>query len=323
MCNPSGRAVHFSRGRLARNTQLIDEVEHRRLTFGEIRHFGEPVVLLRVDVEVEVVGPAHAGGQPVIPDSLQRQRQRGVGARTSDRQVTAVLEEKRGQARVGFAGPHSLAPLIGWHSLCRGVRAQVDGHAAIESLVVFNVCSAQLGVGLVPQGFKAVHSSRCRIGAAEIGGDGNEESYAIRIADVQCPVVCCDVAALGDDANARLKGHALLAIAVHVFERVTFENQGVIALDSHVAGKCEVRKAEVAVDRRRLIACEARDQDVCGIGRKHFALEAEFAAGVVNMRNGFVEAKGSAITLLGVIAGKRNLDRSHGQVCTERRGPAK
>lgn len=73
--DPSGRAVHLARRGAAGCAHRIDQSEERRLTLREICNLGRPVILLRVDVEMKVVGPTHAAGEAVIPDALQGKRQ--------------------------------------------------------------------------------------------------------------------------------------------------------------------------------------------------------------------------------------------------------
>ncbi len=111
--HPSGRVVHLSRGGAARCAHHVDEREERRLALREVAHLGGPVVLLRVDVEVEVVGPAHAAGEPVVPDALQCERQWRVGARAGDGQVAPVLKEEREQFRIVCAILKRLAARVG------------------------------------------------------------------------------------------------------------------------------------------------------------------------------------------------------------------
>ena len=70
VANPSRGAVHLFRRSLACYAKTVDQGEERHLAFGEIRDFCSPVILLRIDVEMEVIGPAHAARQAVVPDTL-------------------------------------------------------------------------------------------------------------------------------------------------------------------------------------------------------------------------------------------------------------
>lgn len=76
MADPTGSAVQVHGGVPARFAQLVDQSEERSLRLGEVADFREPVVLLGVNVQVKVVGPAHAGCKTVVPNSLKCQRKR-------------------------------------------------------------------------------------------------------------------------------------------------------------------------------------------------------------------------------------------------------
>src|SRR5271155_1521684 len=63
MAHPSRGAIHLFRRFPARYTQPVNQSEQRRLAFTEIADLRSPVILLRVDVEVKVICPAHAARQ--------------------------------------------------------------------------------------------------------------------------------------------------------------------------------------------------------------------------------------------------------------------
>src|ERR1700675_830781 len=71
MGNPTRCAVHPFGGSLSCNLHLIDEVEQGLLRFRKVADLCKPIVLLGIDVEVEIICPTHAGGEAIIPNSLQ------------------------------------------------------------------------------------------------------------------------------------------------------------------------------------------------------------------------------------------------------------
>ena len=110
MAHPSRRAIHLFRRFAARYTQPVNQSKQRPLAFTEIADLRSPVILLRVDVEMKVICPAHAARQAVIPDTLQGQRQRRVRARTGDGEIASILKEEPYQFRIVRAGLNCLPP---------------------------------------------------------------------------------------------------------------------------------------------------------------------------------------------------------------------
>jgi len=147
-----------------------------------------------------------------------------------------------------------------------------------EGLVVFDVSGAKFSVGFVSQSFKSSQATSSRISTTVVGCNCGENRHAVGAAHMQRARARQDVPSFGEHADTRHISNALCTVAMQVFEGATVEDESVAALDCHFAGEREVPETEVATDGCRLIAGETGDQDIGGIGRKDFALEAEFAA---------------------------------------------
>ena len=78
VADPTARPVHPLRRAPPRHAQRLDQPKQRLVTLGEITGLCRPIVLLRVDVEMEIARPAHIAGQVIVPDALQVRRQRRV-----------------------------------------------------------------------------------------------------------------------------------------------------------------------------------------------------------------------------------------------------
>src|SRR5882672_10719991 len=145
MNDPSRSAIHVFGGFAAFRSQQIDQLEKRDLTLCEIADLGRPVILLCINVEMKIVRPFHAAGQAIVPDALQRERERGIGTRAGDGEVSSVLKKQGQQLRIGGAIFESFAPDVG--GLLPGYGwgfAQVDGCAPVESLVICDMGSPYL-----------------------------------------------------------------------------------------------------------------------------------------------------------------------------------
>src|SRR6185437_16465720 len=97
MADPSWRSVHFLRGPAAGDAKAVDQPEQWDLAFAEIANLGGPVILLGIDIEMKIIRPSHAACKAVVPYPLERQRQRGISARSGDSEISSVLEEQRQQ----------------------------------------------------------------------------------------------------------------------------------------------------------------------------------------------------------------------------------
>ena len=116
--HPARSVVEFPRSSGATYHQLIDEIEERFMTLGEIRHLCRPVVHLQVDVDVVITVP---GSLDVgTPDALQVCG-KAPWSRGGDQQVSSKLEEGRhqigvlltlsdpSQSQIGREVPHRLS----------------------------------------------------------------------------------------------------------------------------------------------------------------------------------------------------------------------
>src|SRR5258707_14104309 len=70
VADPAGGIVERLCGASARCAQLLNQGEQRSLRLRKISNLGEPVVLLGINVQMEVIGPTHTGSETVVPDSL-------------------------------------------------------------------------------------------------------------------------------------------------------------------------------------------------------------------------------------------------------------
>jgi hypothetical protein len=97
----------------AGSAQGFDQPEERLVAFGEVGDLDRPAVLVRIDVEVEIAGPAHVASEIIIPDPLEVGRQRRVLAGPGDEQVATVLEKLGDQRLIVPALPHTGEAFIG------------------------------------------------------------------------------------------------------------------------------------------------------------------------------------------------------------------
>jgi hypothetical protein len=65
------------------------------MAFTEIANLTQPVILLCVDVQVKIISPPHAGGEPIVPNTLQGEGQGRIFARSCDHQIAPILKEQR------------------------------------------------------------------------------------------------------------------------------------------------------------------------------------------------------------------------------------
>src|ERR1700739_3221875 len=143
--HPSRSAIHFLRCRTPVFSHDFNQTKKRKLTLPQVAHFGRPVVLLGIDVEVKVVSPSHAAGQAIIPDALQRKRERRISAGSRDRKISAVLKEERQQFGIVRSFVQCFASSIGgllprrWPAL-----TEINGSAPVERLIIRNMSIANL-----------------------------------------------------------------------------------------------------------------------------------------------------------------------------------
>ncbi len=114
--------------------EILDHGHERLDALAQIGGFGRPVVHLGVDVDRVLAAPGRV--QAVVPKALERGRLSAL-ARGTDEQVAAVLEIQSGQPGI-VAGGKAFDPLVGG-KFGRGGRAQIEGHAAEEPLVLGHV----------------------------------------------------------------------------------------------------------------------------------------------------------------------------------------
>lgn len=105
---------------------------------------GGPVVHLGVDVDGVVAAPRRA--DQVVPEALEVGGL-AAGAGAGDEQVAAVVEKERGKARVGGALGEAHEAGGRGEGGGSGRRAEVEGDAPVECLVVGAVAGEQILVG--------------------------------------------------------------------------------------------------------------------------------------------------------------------------------
>ena len=120
---------------------LLRPFDHRQMQFGQVRHFGRPMVHLEVDVQVVVAIPRSMDG--ITPQSLQVGRH-AADPSCRDQQVTAKLEiECRKFGVIGILCKSSQT-LIHWQQ-APFITAQIQGNATIQLTVGTDM--------LIPQGY--------------------------------------------------------------------------------------------------------------------------------------------------------------------------
>ena len=143
---PPIRFVVGLRALPAMTGKQVGIVDQRQLTFQQVGRPRQPVVHLQIDVDVVVRGPGRL--IRVIPDALQVGRH-GAGARTADEQVTAVLEQHLFQIGIGLALFVTRQAPFHRHRLNRSIGCpEVQAHALVEGLVVFEVVGEQRRIAL-------------------------------------------------------------------------------------------------------------------------------------------------------------------------------
>ena len=101
MGNPTTTVVHVSSCLGSRYREFTDHPEEGLLAFGQVRQFGRPIIHFRVDVNRVTTVPGR--DRVFIPHPLQVQRL-PTRTRSADHQVTAELEKKGCQFRIGCLG---------------------------------------------------------------------------------------------------------------------------------------------------------------------------------------------------------------------------
>src|ERR1700751_5406515 len=148
VADPAGSIVERLGRASARCAQFFNQCEERSLRLREISNLSEPVVLLGINVQMEVIGPTHTGSETVVPDSLQCQRQRRVRARARYREIASELEEQSTQPGVARSCLEGLSPLVGRSVLDCRLSSQVDMNPAEESLMIHYMTLAKLSISL-------------------------------------------------------------------------------------------------------------------------------------------------------------------------------
>ena len=125
----------LGRRRLPPRLELaLDQVEQRRVTLGQVRRLGEPVVHLDVDVRVIIAMPRRIVA--VAPQSLQIRRQ-PARPRARDQEIPPVLKHQRFQIGIAAMLGIDLLPPVRRQADPVGRRvAKVERHPIEERLII-------------------------------------------------------------------------------------------------------------------------------------------------------------------------------------------
>jgi len=317
--DPAVRAVHPLGGVATGLGEPAEEPEQRRVALGEVGRLGGPVVLLGVDVEVEVVRPRRGAGQPVVPDALQGQRQRGVPARAGHGEIPPVLEVQGEQVVVALPASEALPAYVGGR---RDGLAQIDGHPPHQPAVVLDVRRAQrLVAGLAGGGDQPLGASD-RVVTGPIGTGRDQDHRLVRAGHLQRVAVPPAGAALGPDVHPDLDRGALLAVAVQRLVRVPAERHAVVGGRDPARQHGFVEPGGEAHGAGTL-GGDPQDDDAVRVRGEDLAGHAGAVVLELGPHDADLQVEGAAIVPRGPARGERETQMGEGQVGPEGGRPAR
>ncbi len=142
MDDRSLRGIQLASGQSTGRHGRPQQVEQRKMTFGKVRTFGEPVVHLRIDVHRVLRSPRRI--HTLVPDTLQIRGQR-TRPRTRDQHVSAELKIDRQQMHIFAAILNGLHTFVGRH-ICLRIGAKFKTSAPKIPLMIRNMACPKLCV---------------------------------------------------------------------------------------------------------------------------------------------------------------------------------
>ncbi|MNC41300.1 hypothetical protein D3C75_900590 [compost metagenome] len=227
MGHPARCAVKIPCSRPACLRQFLNVRHQRKMAVTEADDLSRVIIHLRIHIEMIIAAPAHPAGFTVIPDALQMQRQRRIGAGAGDHQIPAVLQEQSIQLRVpAFALPQLTHPFIRRQPGLQRI-AQFELHFTKFPAVIGNMRPAQPFIPCSHSTGKrpAARLRPARILLTVVAGNGKIDPCLIRTGNPQCTCAAFHAAAGSYNFELSLAPDAAFAATVNALRRLCAEFQ--------------------------------------------------------------------------------------------------
>ena len=157
--DPTGVAIHVTCGLPTVDGQFFDGFKKGLLAFGEVGHFGGPIVHLGIDVDGVCAVPGWR--QLVVPNALQV-KWLASGTGTRNHQVAAILKIQGSKRRILTIRKQFYPPIRGQPGLL-GFGRQLDLHPFEQVLIIQQMLLVQGSKGFVLNAFETCVQQFCRV----------------------------------------------------------------------------------------------------------------------------------------------------------------